>query len=211
MRSPLLFPPAGLPSSSPGQGGRRPNDWIVIHHWPMTAANGITPPPINMQSSLAQAAWKRCVEKKKEKSLVAKWVCFTAVARPRPSSILGSFICCYHQLDRSSRPPLWLPTVSYPYHHFSPILTACHFTFTERAFGQLPGPAGLITNGKGKFSCPNIPHPGVRRSFTQADLKGSHVYSSRPDQIGKAVRIDLISHLLNRERMGKTVINLCPR
>lgn len=62
LRSPL-FPPAGLPSSSPCQGGRQPNDGIVIHHWPMTAANGITPPPINMQSSPAWAAWKRCLEK----------------------------------------------------------------------------------------------------------------------------------------------------
>lgn len=36
----------------------QPNDGKVIHHWSTTAANWISPPPINMQSGLAKVSRK---------------------------------------------------------------------------------------------------------------------------------------------------------
>lgn len=36
----------------------QPNDGKVIHHWSATAANWISPPPINMQSGLAKVSRK---------------------------------------------------------------------------------------------------------------------------------------------------------
>lgn len=40
----------------PWARGARPNDGKVIHHWSTTAANWISPPPINMQSGLAKVS-----------------------------------------------------------------------------------------------------------------------------------------------------------
>lgn len=51
-RSSLLPPPWAR--------GARPNDGKVIHHWSTTAANWISPPPINMQSGLAKVSRKGC-------------------------------------------------------------------------------------------------------------------------------------------------------
>ena len=42
----------------PWARGARPNDGKVIHHWSTTAANWISPPPINMQSCLAKVSRK---------------------------------------------------------------------------------------------------------------------------------------------------------
>lgn len=46
----------------PRARGARPNDGKVIHHWSTTAANWISPPPINMQSCLAKVSRKGWVE-----------------------------------------------------------------------------------------------------------------------------------------------------
>lgn len=42
----------------PWARGAQPNDGKVIHHWSTTAANWISPPPINMQSGLAKVSRK---------------------------------------------------------------------------------------------------------------------------------------------------------
>lgn len=42
----------------PWARGAWPNDGKVIHHWSTTAANWISPPPINMQSGLAKVSRK---------------------------------------------------------------------------------------------------------------------------------------------------------
>lgn len=152
-------------------GGRQPNDGIVIHHWPMTAANGITPPPINMQSSLTQAAWKGTWKKIAISKMSMFHSSSSSINPPASSDLSSSAITSWnrvpaHEFDSRQCFSSWW--------WFCPVFTICHWTvYSKRLLGNLQ--AMPDSNGPRQV----LNHHGALHSFTQANRKFSECLSSR--------------------------------